>query len=121
VARRVLVVDDEPGIRELLRFFLESGGYEVRTAANGKEGLAAYGQDATPIVLLDGSMPDMTGYEVARGIRGMQLGQPTIVMLSGEGAALPTAAQLKDYGIDHYMSKPFDDQELLALLGRLEN
>jgi DNA-binding response OmpR family regulator len=119
MARCVLVVDDEPGIRELLRFFLEAGGFEVRTASNGTEGLAAYREDAPPIVLLDGSMPDMTGYEVARGIRAAQLGEPTIVMLSGEGAALPTPEVLREHGIDHYMSKPFDDQELLGLLERL--
>lgn len=115
-AKRILVIDDEPGIREILRFFLETQGWEVATASNGEEGLQAFKSAPSPVVLLDGSMPGMNGYETAQAIRASRAGEPKIIMLTGDGAPQPSGDTLKALGIDHYLTKPLDDQELFELL-----
>ena len=114
MARRVLVVDDEPGIRELLRFFLESGGFEVRTASNGTEGLAAYGEDAPPIVLLDGSMPDMTGYQVLEALQHEDLNTFVIVVSAD---VQPMAQQrVRSLGAAAFIAKPVTPEAVLPIL-----
>jgi DNA-binding response OmpR family regulator len=119
LSKHILVIDDEPGIREILRFFLETQGWEVETASNGEEGLKAFSAAPPPVVLLDGSMPGMNGYETARAIRDTGIGDPRIIMLTGDGAPQPSAATLETLGIDHYLTKPLDDQELFELLETL--
>lgn len=119
MGKRVLVIDDEPGIREILRFFLEVHGWEVDTASNGEEGLRRYQAAEPPVVFVDGSMPGMNGYEVASRIRDVATRRPTVIMLTGDGAPEPSAGALATHGIDHYFTKPFDDQEVLELLDAL--
>lgn len=119
MANRALVIDDEPGIREILRYFLESAGWEVTTASNGEEGLRVYGAAAPRLVLVDGSMPGLNGYETARRLRELPGAAPTIVMLTGDGAPHPSPAALATHGIDRYFTKPFDDQEMMDLLDGL--
>src|SRR5690625_6431711 len=65
----ILVVDDEPGIRELIRMFLEKEGYDVIEAENGKEAMEIVSSDQPHLILLDIEMPGMTGFEVCRNIR----------------------------------------------------
>lgn len=119
MSKNILVIDDEPGIREILRFFLETQGWDVQTASNGEEGLQAFCAAPPPVVLVDGSMPGMNGYETAQAIRASGLGDPRIIMLTGDGAPQPSSDTLKNLGIDHYLTKPLDDQELFELLETL--
>jgi DNA-binding response OmpR family regulator len=109
---RALVIDDEPGIREILRFFLETAGWSVRLAPNGPEGLAAAAADPPDVVLLDAMMPGMDGFEVARRMREAGLVAP-IFMLTASGARAP---DLQAAGIDRYFTKPFDGAEVIAAL-----
>ena len=116
MAGRALVIDDEPGIREILRFFLEAAGWEVRAASNGPDGLAAFEAAPPDVVLLDVMMPGMDGFEVARRIRAHPAGRIPIFMLTASGAKAPDLAQV---GVDRYFTKPFDGAEVIAALEAL--
>jgi CheY-like chemotaxis protein len=78
----VLVIDDDPDVREFVVSTLEDLGYDVREASDGSEGLAAYRQQAPDLVIVDFLMPGMSGADVARAIRAERTGQP-ILFVSG--------------------------------------
>ncbi len=112
----VLLVDDEPNIRETISFILEMEGYEVRTAVNGREGLARIRELRPRVVLLDAMMPEMNGFEVCRTVRGdADLASTTIIMLTAMGQKVDRE-RAEAVGVDHYLTKPFDDEEVLGLL-----
>jgi two-component system KDP operon response regulator KdpE len=110
-ALKVLVVDDEPPIRKLLRMGLRSQGYETLEAPNGKAALdlLAKGPD---IVVLDLGLPDMEGLALLQKIRAQREGIP-IVVLSSRGDEAGKVEAL-DLGADDYVTKPFGLDELLA-------
>lgn len=114
--KHALVIDDEPGIREILRFFLEAAGWRVSVASNGPDGLVAFDAGAPDVVLLDVMMPAMDGFEVARRIRAHERGQIPIFMLTASGARAPDLALV---GVDRYFTKPFDGAEVIAALASL--
>ncbi|MCI0399147.1 MAG: response regulator transcription factor [Chloroflexi bacterium] len=108
----ILVVDDEPQIRKLLKTGLEGYGYQVITAANGQEALTAAAQRAPELIILDialGSEPD--GVEVCRRLR--EWSQVPIIMLSVRGDE-KTKVMALDAGADDYLTKPFGMEELRA-------
>ncbi len=108
---RVLVVDDEPPIRKLLRMGLAAHGYEVIEAPNGKTALELLGE-APDLVILDLGLPDMQGHELLRTIRARNEAVPVIVLSSrGDEAG---KVQALDFGADDYVTKPFGMDELLA-------
>jgi len=108
---RVLVVDDEPPIRKLLRMGLGANGYDVIEAPNGKTALELLGK--TPdLIILDLGLPDMEGHELLRTIRARNEAVPIIVLSSrGDEAG---KVQALDFGADDYVTKPFGMDELLA-------
>jgi two-component system KDP operon response regulator KdpE len=109
---KILVVDDEPQIRKLLRTGLAGYGYTVITAANGQEALAAAAQQAPDAIILDialGSQPD--GLDVCRNLR--EWSKIPIIMLSVRGDERTKVAAL-DAGADDYLTKPFGMEELRA-------
>lgn len=109
---RILVVDDEPQIRKLLKTGLEGYGHEVLTAATGQEALSVTAQRQPDLVVLDinlGGPPD--GLEVCRRMR--EWSQTPIVMLSARGDET-TKVQALDAGADDYLTKPFGMEELRA-------
>jgi two-component system KDP operon response regulator KdpE len=108
---RVLVVDDEPGIRRAVQTNLSAHGFHVDTAATGQEALDASVRFHPDLVLLDLGLPDMDGMEVIRAIRE-RVSTP-IVVLSARGAERDKVAAL-DLGADDYLTKPFGVNELLA-------
>jgi len=108
---RVLVVDDEPGIRRALRGFLSEQGYNVATAASGEEAVQAVELHRPDVILLDLAMPGMGGLEACRRIRARWL--TPIIVLSVMGAEQDKVTAL-DAGADDYLTKPFGMQELLA-------
>jgi two-component system, OmpR family, KDP operon response regulator KdpE len=108
---RILVVDDEPPIRKLLRMGLSAEGYELLEAANGKEALQVLSQKPD-LIVLDLGLPDIDGLDVLRTIRGSNEGVP-IVVLSSRGDEL-TKVQALELGADDYVTKPFGINELLA-------
>ena len=108
---RILVVDDEPPIRKLLRMGLTAQGYEVLDAPNGKTGLELLEQKPS-LVILDLGLPDIDGLELLRRLRARDAGLP-IVVLSSRGDEAGKVAAL-DLGADDYVTKPFGMEELLA-------
>lgn len=108
---RVLVIDDEPPIRKLLRMGLSTEGYETIDASNGRLGLALMSQNPD-LVILDLGLPDIQGLDLLRMIRGRNDHVP-IVVLSSRGDEAGKVEAL-DLGADDYVTKPFGMQELLA-------
>jgi two-component system, OmpR family, KDP operon response regulator KdpE len=108
---RVLVVDDEPPIRKLLRMGLSVHGYHVIEATNGKNALELLGK-SPDIIILDLGLPDIQGHDLLRMIRGRNEAVPVIVLSSrGDEAG---KVQALDLGADDYVTKPFGMDELVA-------
>ncbi len=108
---RVLVVDDEPQIRRVLRSTLAARGYEVQDAPTGEDALASLRQNRFDLVLLDVNMPGMGGLEACREIRAGSAA--AIIMLTVSDSEEDKVAAL-DAGADDYVTKPFGMPELLA-------
>jgi two-component system, OmpR family, KDP operon response regulator KdpE len=108
---RVLVVDDEPPIRKLLRTGLAAHGYHVLEAPNGKAALEHL--EASPnLVILDLGLPDMQGHELLKAIRSRNDSIPIVILSSRDDEA--GKVQALDLGADDYVTKPFGMDELLA-------
>ena len=108
---RVLVVDDEPPIRKLLRMGLTAQGYQTLEASNGKAALELLGQ-APDLIILDLGLPDAQGLELLRTMRARDESVPIVVLSSrGDEAG---KVQALDLGADDYVTKPFGMDELLA-------
>lgn len=108
---KILVVDDEPQIRRVMRTGLTSEGYFVADAKNGEEALAAIRRERFDLVLLDMNMPGLTGLETCREIRAGS--DVAIIMLTVRNTEADKIAAL-DAGADDYVTKPFSMPELLA-------
>lgn len=109
---RILLVDDEIGIRVTLADRLRSEGYEVETAENGEQGLEMTRQGGFDLFLLDIMLPKKSGLDICRDLRQLGIVTP-ILMLTAKGQTVDKVIGLK-LGADDYMSKPFDMLELLA-------
>lgn len=118
--KRLLVVDDDDEIRELLEFDLSHSGYSVDAACDGMEGLNKAVTNAYDLVLLDVMMPKMNGYDVCANLRKAKPDIP-VLLLTAKGT-IADKTQGFDCGADDYLVKPFDIQEVLlrvkALLRR---
>ena len=108
---KILVVDDDTNICELLRLYLTKEGYQVTVANDGEEGLEKFNQVKPDMVLLDVMMPKMDGLEVCRRIR--KLGNTPVMMLTAKGETFDKVLGL-ELGADDYMVKPFDAKEVVA-------
>ena len=110
---RILIADDEPHIRQILRFTLERAGYQVFTASDGEEALARAAEIKPSLVLLDVMMPKVDGYEVCRKMRqDFSLNQVPVIMLSARGDQRDRVAGLEN-GANDYLVKPYSNEELL--------
>jgi DNA-binding response OmpR family regulator len=119
VAKRVLIVDDEPNIVTALEFLLEKRGYQVTVAVNGEEALAQVETFKPDLVLLDVMMPKVSGYEVCQRLRSDPRWQNTkIVMLSAKGREVEVSKGMS-LGADLYVTKPFSSAELVATIDTL--
>jgi two-component system response regulator MprA len=114
---RILVVDDDRAVRDALRRALTLGGYEVHTADGGEQGLAQIVASAPDAVVLDVMMPDLSGVDVCRQLRGGGNRVP-ILMLTARDAISDRVEGL-DAGADDYLVKPFDVDELKARMRAL--
>ena len=111
---KILVVDDDANICELLRLYLTKEGYQVTTAGDGEEGLEKFNQIKPDMVLLDVMMPRMDGWEVCRRIRARS--RVPVIMLTAKGEE-EDELQGFSLGADEYIMKPFS---LKILLARIE-
>lgn len=120
--KRILIVDDDTEIRDLLEFDIASSGYFVDTASDGMEGLTKALNNKYDLVLLDVMMPKMNGFEVCKNIRAAKINVP-ILMLTAKGTIDDKTSGFNS-GADDYLVKPFDIQEVLlrirVLLRRTE-
>jgi two-component system phosphate regulon response regulator PhoB len=118
--RRVLVVEDEPDLRDLLTYNLTAAGFNVHATENGIDGLAAVQRFAPDVVLLDLMLPDIPGTEVCRRIRGGEVGsrQPAVMMLTAKGEEIDRVVGF-ELGADDYVTKPFSVRELVLRVGAI--
>jgi DNA-binding response OmpR family regulator len=111
VQKRILIIDDDEEIRELLEFDIASSGYFVDSAKDGLEGLNKALNNSYDLILLDVMMPKMNGFDVCKNIRQAKLSIP-ILMLTAKGTIGDKTTGF-DCGADDYLVKPFDIQEVL--------
>ncbi len=109
--QRVLVVDDDDNIAELISLYLEKECYETKTAADGDEAVKLFSEWKPELLILDIMLPKRDGYEVLREIR--KTSKVPVIMLSAKGEVFDRVLGL-ELGADDYMVKPFDTKELLA-------
>ena len=109
--KKILIVEDEANIRELLRLYLEREGYTVLEAENGVEGIKKWKSDKPDMLLLDVMMPVMDGWEVCREIRAES--DVPIIMLTAKGETADRVSGL-EMGADDYIVKPLEMPEVIA-------
>jgi two-component system phosphate regulon response regulator PhoB len=112
-AARVVVIEDETDLRNLLCYNLQAWGYEAKGVETGEKGLAQVVQFRPELVLLDVMLPDLSGIEVCRRIRALsEVPQPVVVMLTARGDEMDRVVGF-EVGADDYMVKPFSVRELM--------
>ena len=109
--KKILIVEDEANIRELLRLYLEREGYTVLEAENGVEGIKKWKSDKPDMLLLDVMMPVMDGWAVCREIRAES--DVPIIMLTAKGETADRVSGL-EMGADDYIVKPLEMPEVIA-------
>lgn len=116
MSTKILIADDDPQILRALRITLTAKGYEILTAADGAQAIAAAIDHHPDVFLLDLGMPELDGIEVIHGIRGWS--EAPILVVSGRTGAADKVEAL-DAGADDYVTKPFSVEELLARIRAL--
>ncbi len=109
--QRILVVDDDRNICELIRLYLEKEGFTVALAYDGQAALTSFKENTPSVVLLDVMLPKMDGFQVCREIR--RISNIPIIMLTAKGETFDKVLGL-ELGADDYMVKPFENKELVA-------
>jgi DNA-binding response OmpR family regulator len=108
---KILVIDDDENICELVELYLVKGGFEVVAAGDGREGVEKFEKEKPDLVILDIMMPEMDGWEVCRAIK--KKSSVPIMMLSAKGETFDKVLGL-ELGADDYVVKPFEPKELVA-------
>lgn len=108
---RILIVDDEPKIADVLKLYLERDGFQVAGAANGKQALERFESYRPDIIILDLNLPDMDGLEICRKVR--KKSDIPVIMLTGRGDEVDRVVGL-ELGADDYVTKPFSAREVAA-------
>ncbi len=108
---KVLIIEDDPSICELITLYAEKSGYRVNVANNGLKGLEMFYDNPPDLVILDIMMPEMDGWEVCQEIR--RFDKTPVIMLTGKGESYDKLKGF-DLGTDDYLVKPFDPNELMA-------
>ena len=109
--KKILVVDDERPISDIIKFNLTKEGYEVVTAFDGREALEQFEAEKPDLVILDLMLPELDGLEVAKEIR--KTSHTPIIMLSAKSEVFDKVLGL-ELGADDYIMKPFDPKEMVA-------
>ncbi len=112
--KKILVVDDEPMLREILKDFLELGSYQVEEAHNGHEAFKMISRTSFDCVISDVRMPNGDGTELAKNIFNMQGVKPKVFLATGFSDI--SDEQAKSLGVEKVLHKPFDYNELLSAI-----
>lgn len=108
---KILIVDDDPNISDLLKMYFENEGYDVKLAADGSEGLNFFKMYEPDLVLLDIMLPKKDGWQVCREIR--EISSKPVIMVTAKGEVFDKVLGL-ELGADDFVTKPFDMKELSA-------
>ncbi len=108
---KIMVVDDDSNICELLRLYLEKEGYEPLIAENGEKALALFDREQPDLILLDVMMPQLDGWQVCRELR--KKSEVPVIMLTAKGEVVDKVLGL-ELGADDYVVKPFETKEVMA-------
>jgi len=124
MAKKILVVEDDPDIVKLLKFNLEQEGYQVSIAEDGEVGLKKAREERPNLILLDLMLPKMSGLEICRILKGAKETEKTpIIMVTAKGEEVDRVVGF-ELGADDYVSKPFSPREVLlrikAIFKRIE-
>lgn len=111
ICMKILIIDDDVKICEVIKLYLEKEGFEVIAAHNGNDGIAMFKSEMPDLVILDIMLPKKDGYEVCREIR--KISNIPIIMLTAKGETFDKVLGL-ELGADDYIVKPFDPKELIA-------
>ena len=118
--KRIVCVEDEPEMIDLIRLILSRKGYQVEGATGGADGLALIERNPPDLVLLDLMMPDMDGWEVYQAMKANdQLKHIPVVVVTAKAQSIDKVLGLHIARVDDYITKPFSPQELLASIEKL--
>jgi DNA-binding response OmpR family regulator len=116
---RILCIEDNPEMIDLIRLILERRGFEVEGAVGGREGLSAVLRDPPDLILLDLMMPDIDGWELYRQIRARgDLRDIPVIVVTAKAEDIDRVLGLQVAGVDAYITKPFAPKELVARVER---
>lgn len=118
-SRKVLLIDDDASLRRVTEYSLHSAGFHVLSAADGKEGLAAFLTEYPPVVITDIQMPGMSGYEVLQQIKAER--PETLVIVITAFSSVEKAVKAMKQGAYDYLAKPFSRDELLLMVEKAFN
>lgn len=119
--KKILLVDDDPDFVEAVKVIVESGGYDVRVAYDGKEGLAAVAEDKPDLIVLDVMMPVMNGHEACNKLKGNpETAKIPIILLTAVADRVTTSTythrDMLESEAEDYMPKPVEPKALLELI-----
>ena len=118
--RRILCIEDEPEMIDLIRLILERKGFEVLGAVGGKEGLSAIRREKPDLVLLDLMMPDIDGWEVYRQMKAdEEIKDIPVVVVTAKAQSIDKVLGLHIAKVDDYVTKPFGPGDLLEAVDRV--
>ena len=116
MAKKILVVDDEPGFVELVAGILTDKGYAVSTAFDGRQAITRVNQDIPDLIILDIKMPQMSGYDVCRILRDNRRFKDIPIIMLSAMSELENVKTGMSLGAVSYISKPFEQNTLLAMI-----
>jgi len=121
MAKRILIVDDEPDVLKLAEFRLRKWGYEIITAFDGQKGLELIRNEKPDLVLLDLRLPNTDGIEVCRQVKNDKELKHIPIILFTATADIAVAEVAKEYGADDYLVKPYEPEQLLKKVRSITN
>jgi DNA-binding response OmpR family regulator len=118
LAKRVLIVEDEPNIVESLRFLLEREGLDVAVQSDGALAMDSITATKSDLVILDVMLPNRSGFDILRDLHQKPGMRPKVMVLTAKGQARDRSTA-EEIGVDSFMTKPFSNKEIVATVLRL--
>ena len=119
MSQRILIVEDQEDLRDILRYALEGAGYDVVEAVNGADGVAKAEAERPDLVLMDIQMPVLDGYEATRRIKALSGMTGTPIIAVSSFAMKGDEEKARAAGCDDYVTKPYSPKQLLALVQKM--